>query len=237
MAAPTSAAAANRDPDRPETVWASKGFIASVVVALLLVIGAVVIFTHPHGRTPPIDSTATTTGTGADAVVPATAPATIWTEYQGVTLPSSPTAGPTRIRNDVASGFAHSSTGALFADAQLSKRYLLSPEWEQVLAKSVVPGPGVAAYRGSRAQFGSTLTAPDGGWTQTAGFKFLAYNPAQAVIEFLNSTSSGDYTVTVTTVRWLGGDWKLVLGTDGSASSTLTSTSSPNGFAVWRASP
>jgi len=233
--------------DRTGSVWSSPSFLAALVVVLVLIAAAVAaVVNHTGGdtpaaapTTPPSGTAGTVSGTPTspvvlDTAIPTAAPVTAWADYHGVLIPTSATAGPARVTGDVASGFAHSPTGALLAATQLPVRRILAADWATVLTRSVVPGPGVAVWRSTRSQLGTEITPPAGGWTQTAGYRFLAYNPDQAVVQFLNSASTGDFTVTVTTVAWTGGDWKLVLQPDGDDTPDTTPVTSPAGFTIWR---
>lgn len=236
--------------DRTGSVWSSPSFLAALVVVLVLIAAAVAaVVNHTGGDTPaaapttpttaPSGTAGTVSGTPtsaavADTTIPTAAPVTAWADYHGVLIPTSATAGPARVSGDVASGFAHSPTGALLAATQLPVRRILAADWSTVLTTSVVPGPGVAVWRSTRSQLGTEITPPAGGWTQTAGYRFLAYNPDQAVVQFLHSASTGDFTVTVTTVAWSGGDWKLVLQADGDDTPDTTSVTSPAGFTIWQ---
>jgi len=233
MATPTPLS--NPAGDRHQSVWASKTFIGSAVVVLLLILGGVALVVDRPGSTPAAPSAGPTAAApGADTTIPATAPVASWTDFHGVAIPSSPTAGPSSVTGDVARGFAHNPTGALFAAAQLPIRRILAADWTAVIDASIDPGPGVAAWRQARAQLGTTITPPTGGWTQTAGYRFLAYNPTEAVVQLLNAAPSGSYTVTVETVRWSGGDWKLVLQDNGDDTPNVTAADSPAGFTIWR---
>ncbi len=231
--------------DRTGSVWSSPSFLAALVVVLVLVAAAAAaVVNHTGGDTPAVAPTTApsgTVGTGSatapavlDTAIPIAAPVTTWADYHGVLIPTSATAGPGRVSGDVASGFAHSPTGALLAATQLPVRRILAADWATVLTTSVVPGPGVAVWRSTRSQLGTQITPPAGGWTQTAGYRFLAYNPDQAVIQFLNSAPTGDFTVTVATVAWDGGDWKLVLQPDGDDTPDTTPVTSPAGFTIWQ---
>ncbi len=231
--------------DRTGSVWSSPSFLAALVVVLVLIAAAVAaIVNHTGGDTPAAAPTTAPSGTASaggattpavlDTAIPTAAPVTAWADYHGVLIPTSATAGPARVSGDIASGFAHSPTGALLAATQLPVRRILAADWSTVLTTSVVPGPGVAVWRSTRSQLGTEITTPAGGWTQTAGYRFLAYNPNQAVIQFLNSASTGDFTVTVTTVAWTGGDWKLVLQPNGDDTPDTTPVTSPAGFTIWQ---
>jgi len=234
--------------DRTGSMWSSPSFLAALIVVLVLIAAAVAaVVNHTGGDTPaaalttPTTAPSGTAGAGtttapavADTTIPTVAPVTAWADYHGVLIPTSATAGPARVTGDVASGFAHSPTGALLAATQLPVRRILAADWSTVLTRSVVPGPGVAVWRSTRSQLSTELTPPAGGWTQTAGYRFLAYKPDQAVIQFLHSASTGDFTVTVATVTWTGGDWKLVLQPNGDDTPDTTLVTSPAGYTIWQ---
>jgi len=235
--------------DRTGSVWSSPSFLGALIVVLVLIVAAVAaVVNHGGGDTPaaaPTTAPSGTAGTGTgpptatspvvlDTAIPTAAPVTAWADYHGVLIPTSTSAGPARVSGDVASGFAHSPTGALLAATQLPVRRILAADWSTVLTRSVVPGPGVAVWRSTRSQLGTEITPPAGGWTQTAGYRFLAYNPDQAVIQFLHSASTGDFTVTVATVAWTGGDWKLVLQPNGDDTPDTTPVTSPAGYTIWQ---
>lgn len=243
---PTAPPPGDNRPGPSGSVWSSRSFLAAVIVVVVLLIGGASVVLDHRGRGSgaatgqPAATAAGTPAAPLDTAIPTSAPPASWSDYHGVLIPSSPTAGPTRVVGDVASGFAHSPTGALLAAAQLPARRILAPDWTAVLQHSVVPGPGVTVWRSTRSQLGTQLTPPPGGWTQLAGYRFLSYSPDQAVIQFLHSAPSGGYTVTVTTVSWVatasGGDWKLVLQSDGDDTPNTAAVNSPAGFTIWQGS-
>lgn len=157
-----------------------------------------------------------------------------WALFQGVVLPSSRTAGPTRVAGPVHAGYAHTPVGALLAAAQVSYRYLISPggDWRQVVVQQVVPGAGRDVYVQKRATV-TTTSVPPGTYGQLAGFRFVTYSPDTAVIQFVTRFSNGNLQVVTDTVHWLDGDWKLQLQPDGSESPTGQSVSSLGGFVPW----
>jgi hypothetical protein len=163
-----------------------------------------------------------------------TPPAVTWQLFAGVPLPYSATAGPRTIHGPVYAGFERSPTGALLAAAHLGTRYLLTPGsgWRQVVERQVLPGPGREAFVRLRA----TVDAadPPGTHGQPAGFRIVAFTPHVAVVqEALRFPSTGALQVTVTTLRWVGGDWRLELQPDGSTSPTAQAVPSLDGFVVW----
>jgi hypothetical protein len=234
---------------RSGRVWIGVIVVAVLVGALIL---RSTLATHRHksiGRrevapSPTADVMPSTpvptepTSTIATAV-PTSAPSDIsWSLFDGIALPSSPTAGPTRVDGAVHAGFAHNPDGALVADVQIAVRYLATPGtgWRDVLSRQIVPGPGVAAYTKARiaAGLGNAETVDTAGVGQIVGFRFVTYTPSVAVIQVaVRFPSTGQYQVATNTVDWLDGDWKLQLLPDGSSASTVQKVSDLAGFVSW----
>ncbi len=222
---------------------------AAVIVALIVLAAVVVIWATRGGGTPPAatpspsppaspsmaPSSSPSGATVQDQAVPVTPPQGVtWSLFQSVALPSSRTAGPTRVGGPVYAGDAHTPAGALLAAAQIGSRYLISPGggWRQVVEQQVVPGPGRDVYIQKRAKVDSTSVAP-GTYGQFAGFRFVTYAPDTAVIQYVTRFSNGNLQVATDTVHWFDGDWKLQLQPDGSATPTVQSVSTLAGFIPW----
>jgi hypothetical protein len=159
-----------------------------------------------------------------------------WQLFMGVALPSSPTAGPTVLDGPVHAGFARTQQGALLAAVQLGTRYLLTPGegWREVLDRQVLPGAGRDAFAVNRA--GVDPQAPPGTYGQIAGFRVVTFTPDVAVVQLVSRfPTSGVLQVTTTTVRWVGGDWRLQLQPDGGTSPTAQVAPSLDDFVVWGA--
>ena len=230
-------------------VWVGALVVAVLAGALIL---RSALATHPHksaGRrgvaTSPTSEVMrstpvpTETASAIATAVPSSAPSDIsWSLFDGIALPSSRAAGPTRVDGAVHASFAHNPEGALVADVQIAVRYLATPGtgWRDVLSQQIVPGPGVAAYTKARiaAGLGNAETVDTAGVGQIVGFRFVTYTPSVAVIQIVvRFPSTGQYQVVTNTVDWLDGDWKLQLLPDGSSASTQQTVSSLAGFAPW----
>ena len=222
---------------------------AAVAVALIVLAGVVVVLVTrdipqpsraqqpPAPTAPGAGPAGPTTPPPVEVAVPTAAPAGVsWSLFQGVALPSSPTAGPTRTEGPVHAGYAHTPEGALLAAAQVGYRHLITPRegWRQVVQQQVVPGPGRDAFVRTRAQV-TTDEVPAGTYGQLAGFRFVTYSPDTAVIQFVTRFRNGTLQVTTSTVRWADGDWKLQLQPDGSASPTAQRVDNLAGFVAWGA--
>ncbi len=227
--------------------------VAAAAIVALIVLAAVVVILATRGgdKTPaaappkpsrsPRSSPSAARGSSApslpalDQTVPTSPPPGVrWSLFQGVALPTSTAAGPSRVDGPVYAGYAHTPTGALLAAAQLGYRYLISPgsAWRQVVEQQVVPGTGRDVYIGKRAKVDSTSVAP-GTYGQLAGFRFVTYSPDTAVIQFVTRFSDGTLQVVTDTVHWLGGDWRLQLQADGSETPTAQNVSTLAGFVPW----
>jgi hypothetical protein len=232
------------------------GTVAAGVVAVVLLVGAgAVALSDGNSRITPdsppaviATATATPTASTPAAVETNSAPATTaegpllvappldWQLFDGVPLPYSRTAGPTRVDGPVYSGYARSQTGALIAAAQLATRYLLTPGegWRQVLERQVLPGAGREVF--ARLRAGVDQDAPPGTYGQPAGFRFVAFTPDVAAIQLVSRfPMTGGLQVVVVTVKWTGGDWRLELQPDGSSSPTAQAVPDLDGFVVWGA--
>ena len=154
-----------------------------------------------------------------------------WELVSGRAVPSSPTAGPTKINGPVHAGFAHTQDGAVLAALNIYARYTLTPGngWLDVARAQVEPGKGREVYIEARKTL-ATVEAPAGGWGQTAGFRVVSYSKDKAVVEEAMRFSSGSMQVQTLTVIWRTGDWRLVLLPDGNASPPVIPLAGLDGF-------
>lgn len=238
--------------------WRPSTIAAGIILLLVLIAGAVLLVVKAGGgssaKHPPVaqpspvssgpgtsssssPTTAVTAPTGCslpagNQTVPEMTPLGItWQLYQTVALPYSTTDGPQIADGHIARCYAHNPVGALLAASQLSVRYAVGPDVRQVLQQQVVPGPG----RDKALQQASHPTSlPSGGsYGQLAGFKFVTYSPAVAVIEFVSKAPDASEVALPVTVDWLGGDWELQLQPDGSESPNALPVTSLVGFSTW----
>ena len=251
MTAHSTPAAGDGGGGGPRRVWRTSTGVAAVVVVLIVAAGLFLALrgggssprTLPAPATgsaplPAAGASSRATGragpTDTDQRVPTTTPRGVnWSLYDGVALPFSAAAGPTRFEGPVAAGYAHTPLGALLAAGQIGVRYLITPAggWRQVTEQQVLPGPGRDAYNAARAGVGDK--PPAGGYGQSAGFRFVTYTPDVAVIQLATKFSSGQLQVTTSTVRWSDGDWRLELQGDGGTSPTRQQAADLTGFVPW----
>ncbi len=246
--------------DHGDNPWTRPSvFLSIAFLVLALVAGSIVLIrTHPGGAaaatvpsasaavtpagvtpspapstTPTNPSTAPTATALPDQSVPVTAPPATWITVATLSLPTSPLYGPkVNTNGTVMTGYEHSPTGALFAAADNRARYAAVADWRAATLSAVADTPGRAAFLVLRKADGVVVPTP-GQFTQLAGFTFLSYTPAEAVMQFLNMGSDGSLVVTVNTVVWRDNDWKVLLPPSGDPPPG-TQAQSAAGFIPWK---
>lgn len=134
-----------------------------------------------------------------------------WTEVAGRPLPTSSTDGPgRRTERGPWSCYTRTPSGAVLAGYVIALRIELADDRQAVIREQTIPGPGQEVLLGAVANSGELVTP--------RGFDVAAYSRDRSTIRYRLSTASGEYACT-TDVQWSEGDWRLVLGDDGSTSS------------------
>jgi hypothetical protein len=173
-----------------------------------------------------------------------------WTDFHGIELPVSPSAGPHHIRDGLAWGFTDTPMGALLAAVNIGVR--ANAQWGPHIfgpaIRSQVTGPGTAALlaacqasydQASRAQ-GITSGQPLGPADVTeAAFRWVTYSPVGVTIDIVSVGPAGQgrtaRAVTRIEAVWLGGDWRLIAppgGDWGNSAAPLTSLAGYTRFPV-----
>jgi len=204
------------------TAIAAVGFLTVVLALTLLVVlnsgdqRASSNVAAGRGSAPSVTAAGTATSlpaAGQAHAQPLTAaPAGVtWWLVDGVALPFSATDGPRSTTGGVASGFSHSSAGALLACVQTALRIgTVNPASQAGEVRAMVIGAGKPALLASRP---ATVPAVK---PQQAAFRYLAYTPDRAVISLawrvtdVASNSSRFVAVGELQMVWAGGDWRLV---------------------------
>jgi hypothetical protein len=210
--------------------------LITVAVVVIVGLGIAAFFlgrdtTDPAGAAPPDTAPAPQAPPAPrESSVPTPAPQDVrWELYHGGAVPVSDVHGPSSTTGGVASGYAHTPTGALIASVQILYRLALAPEGEwRPAAQAQVTGPDKAALIDQLAQVDRGQR--DRRIQQIAGFRFVSYDPTTAVIETA-SGSPGEYTVGTQVMRWTDGDWRLYMG-DAEHNTARTSTDL-SGFVPW----
>lgn len=222
---------------RRATLIAAGGFLLVVVLCLAIVLfsGSPTPGRQPNSAPPPVGGGAPPDG--SDQTIPTSAPPGVtWTIYHAIALPGSPVYGPTRTDGDLATGYAHSPTGALLAAANIVTRYALGADWRTVLARQTVPGPGQQAWEVARASYDGNADRPaPGSRGQYSAFRFVNYTPQVATIELVTQFASygGAQQSSALTVQWNGQDWLLALQPNGAPNPPQQPMTSLEGFTPW----
>ncbi|WP_406332410.1 hypothetical protein [[Kitasatospora] papulosa] len=208
--------------------YAARWWQASALfLAVVLVTGAVVVFTSDSDPQEPAAAgpTASAGGSGSPSPtatgdcpdlptstdIPRTAPEAEWGLVSTVAVPTSKTAGPAVVEGDLARCFAHSPTGALFAAAQIGTRYPFTKDWEKVVERQTY-GDGKQLLLDKRRAYEATaepIAPVPGELGQFAGFQFVTYTPQTAVLQMVSRFEAGTMQVSTVTMQWDDGegDW------------------------------
>lgn len=262
--------------------WGSRGFVASVIVMIAVVIcGLSLLFiggsddpesapspspsptsgqpTEPGPTEEPTSSAGPTENptpvdpTPVDPTPPSrpgpckvppgdqrilsTAPASvIWKFEAGLLVPTKATIGPgARDANGVATCFARSPVGAVFAAMNALAQIRDESLAVAVLEKRMAPGPGRtrAVNQARTAQRNATpgRAAAD---VQFVGFKVIDYTPTRTVLSLAVQTDIEHIGGMAVTLSWVDGDWRVALRSDGSISGDPDVLSALDGYVRFR---
>jgi hypothetical protein len=171
-----------------------------------------------------------------------------WSDFHGVELPASASAGPRDTAGGLASGFADTPLGALLAAENIAVR--ANAQWGPGIftptIRGQVTGPGAAALlSGCQASYAQasqaarvTGGAPLGdAYVVEEAFRWVAYAPADATVDLV-SAGPGSQGATVRAsvrveVTWSGGDWRVVAPPGGDWGNAAAQLSSLSGYIVF----
>jgi hypothetical protein len=186
---------------------------------------------------------------GGAAAIPSTDLAGLaWTDFYGVELPVSRTAGPRDVRGGLAWGFTDTPLGALLAAVNIGVRANAQwgPSVYRPTIRDQVTGPSapalLAACAASYEQGRQTAGVPAGqplgrAYVAEEAFRWVIYTPADATVDIV-SAGPGDQGATVRAVTrieaaWLAGDWRVIAppgGDWGNSAAPLTSLTGYTSF-------
>jgi hypothetical protein len=231
------------------------GFTAAVATAVIFAMS-------PHHGTPGAARPARQASTASAAMRSrAPAPAQLplvsvagltWTDFHGVELPVSRTAGPRAVRGGLASGFADTPLGALLAAVNIGVR--ANAQWGPGIfgptIRRQVTGPDsaalLAACQVGYAQDSQAEGIPAGqplgpAYVTEEAFRWLAYTPAAATVAIVSAgPGSGGVTaraVTRISVRWSAGDWRVIAPPGGDWGNAAAAVTSLAGYTVFPVPP
>lgn len=236
-------------PEPSGPYWRQRGWqwSAGFLAAALLVGGVTVLVTGGADRRGTADSGGPLSATpgedgrprgcrtdDSDTAVPDKAPADVRWRTLGVTrVPVSAASGPTRTDGGMWWCFARTPVGAVLA-AHVIPSQLSEKGWQTVVEQQVVPGRGRDLFKFQRSTFEETDNRDAGGSVAYAGFSVISYSASDAKVTLLLRTGSG-YAATTISLRWNGGDWKLLPSSQGSLHTPVTLAQGPRGHILWEA--
>lgn len=171
-----------------------------------------------------------------------------WVDFHGIELPISAQDGPHHARRGLAWGFTDTPRGALLAAVNIGVRTaaLWGPAIYRPTIRHQVTGPDQGALLAADASDYAALRAasparpgePAGrGYAAEAGFRFVAYTPADATVDLVTEgPGTSSTTVMVATrvqVIWLRRDWRVVTPSGGSWAGSVTVISSLTGYTTF----
>lgn len=206
--------------------------VAGSVAAVVALAGTVagVALTRPNGTSaapapvpPPFVSAESACGLrGSEGIEGATS--VTWTDVAGRPLPTSSTDGPgRRTARGSWSCYTRTEAGAILAGYVIAMRIGLADDRAAVIREQTMPGPGQDVLLASVSNSSEVVTP--------RGFDVSAYSPEASTIRYRLSTAAGEFSCT-TDVKWSNGDWRLVVGDDGSTSSGCE-RGVPDEFTPW----
>lgn len=210
--------------------------IVTIVAAALLIVGGGDGNARPGTAQPLGGSTVPPpTPKDSDLSIPVIGPNVTWDTFGGIYVPDGgSTYGPMWRDGPAVGGFARTPRGALLALVNASYRHMAAgDDWRTVVRDEIAPGEGADNWTKMRSQLHGGFTIPDP--MQIVAFKFVMWTPDAAVINIATEGGDGSRQLTTGQVAWLGGDWKLVLQSDGSDTPTQTPLGSLDGFVLWGA--
>lgn len=221
----------------------SRSLIGAAVVVALVVVALVVVLVARLGGNDEDGGTAqptTSAPSDSDSAcgleagpqgVPTTAPEAEWELVGTFAVPTSPEIGPGESDEGIASCFAHSVTGAVFA----AVNYLGASTDPSVDSAALVRARAVMNEAAERL-LQEPEAATDGNATyQLAGFRVADSTPDRATIDLVvrstEGPTSGQLFSLTFTLAWTDGDWRVAIPDSGQP--PTSAVSSLAGYVEW----
>ena len=171
-----------------------------------------------------------------------------WSDYHGVRLPSSPTAGPRDASGGLASGYADTPLGALLAALNIAVR--ANAQWGPGIfgptIRNQVTGPAAAALlagcQSAYSQASQAAHISGGGplgdaFVTEEAFRWVDWTPADATV-YLVSAGPGSQGATVRAVTqvqvtWDDSDWKVIAPPGGDWGNSAAVLTSLDGYTIF----
>jgi hypothetical protein len=198
---------------------------------------------------PPKRSRAARTAPAAKGSAPSAAWQDLsWTDFHGIQLPVSASAGPRDTRGGLASGFTDTPRGALIAAINIGVR--TAAQWGPAIFGPTitrqVTGPAAAAllqaeanaYTQRRAAAHVRPGQPAGrGYAVEAAYRFAVWTPASATVDVVTAGPGSNGTTALASTRieliWQRGDWRVLAPPGGDWGNSATAISSMTGYTIF----
>lgn len=207
-----------------------KALLGGVVVLLVVggLVAALVAFTggsdtNEKKQNPPQTTSAHNTN---PVIPPETLRKLVWSEFQGVELPYSPTCGPQKHSDGLASGFTQDPLGAVLAAIHISVRTnsTVGSDVFRPTIRDQMTGPNVEKflagnerdYEQTRKEGGIAAGKPlSKGYAKLGGFRIEHYDDSYAAIHLVveGPTAQGgstQYNFRIE-IKRIDGDWKALV--------------------------
>lgn len=240
-------------PPVARNAWTRPGFVAAAGVMALVAVAGVSLAVLPSDHAPPaaVPNPAASEGkaaTGSDSVCglpaggqsePSTAPRAHWELVGRIAAPSAPGIGPGRVNGAQRSCYAHSPVGALYAAANGLAAFNNPAAYGWAAENLLATGPGRNKAVGDARALAKAKALNDlpPGTAQMQGFQFVSTDPNTVVIDLaFRQSIPGTPDVLghkIATLRWQGGDWKLVADSTGNPYYGKTNLRALTGYVPW----
>lgn len=215
---------AQNDEGQGRSLWF---MVSAMVVVLVLIAAAVLTIANLIGddepEATPSSSAETSKSESVCGLEPkessadnlTSAPKTKWRLIDRVAAPEVEEAGPGKIGSDqFGSCFAQSPTGAVVAAANIVASTTTPERQAKAYEELAVDGPGRTKILQSLKD-GEFEDTPEIS-VQIAGFRIERYTDKEASIDLALAVDGETYMSSPMELRWVDGDWKVVVNDDGS---------------------
>lgn len=242
MTSTQTSASTRRSPALIAVIAAAAALAVTAVIVLLILQNDNNPTAAPPTTGPSTAAAVSTSGPAAAAATPPTAapPGVTWALVGQTAVPASATEGPAHMSGCVASGFAHTPTGALIAAAQVSTRsgfYAGRSCWEPTITGQFTASADrdtlLNLLKDADAK-GQPGAAP-GELAQIVAFRYMSYTANTAVVGLIRRNPQGRLAQTTLTLTWANGDWQLVAPPGGQWPALTTTVTSLTGSVPWGA--
>lgn len=152
-----------------------------------------------------------------------------WSSVNGVMVPIGATDGPTTSSWEPFTGFSHTPQGAALAAIDQSVQLATASDqaWPKILSGVAASGEGRDTYAVNRALLSSSGNVDPSVVPSILGYLITDYSDTRAVVDVVQRFPDQSLARTVTTVVWIGDDWRLDLPTAETATAAIALTEPP----------